>query len=132
MTSILIERLTPFLECNSPDPWAVGFKLSLLKRAREPILEMYSTSSSAFQWTALDHARRIRAIMSNPVWYNDPIHLDNHCDGSYIYAIPVVLDGWHRYFAHLAKKDTLINVSYGGRIDLLRYLQGKRKTCPSD
>lgn len=130
MNTIYLDRLTSFIGSN--DPWEVGFDPSLLGRVRKPNLEMYSTSKQPQCWTALDHARRIRTIMGNPDWYNDPIHLDNDCDGNRIYPIPIILDGWHRYFAHVATGDNIIKVIYGGRVDLLRYLEGKRKTCPQD
>ncbi len=61
----------------------------------------------------------------------DAIEIDNACDGGRIYPVPILLDGHHRLAAsHLAGART-IRVSYGGRVDLLRYLSGARKTCPA-
>lgn len=68
--------------------------------------------------------------MGEPEWYNDPIIVDNVCYGMTIAPIPELIDGWHRLFAHVVKKDETIRVSYSGRMDLLRYLQGRRKTAP--
>ena len=60
----------------------------------------------------------------------DAIEVDNECNWERIYPIPILLDGHHRLAAsHLAGAATIL-VSYGGRLDLLRYLTGARKTCP--
>jgi len=60
----------------------------------------------------------------------DAIEVDNECDWGRIYPIPILLDGHHRLAAaHLAGSERIL-VSYGGRLDLLRYLTGARKTCP--
>lgn len=61
----------------------------------------------------------------------DAIEVDNECNWGRIYPIPVLIDGHHRLAAsHLAGTST-IPVSYSGRLDLLRYLTGRRKTCPA-
>ena len=62
----------------------------------------------------------------------DPISLDNVCNGSHIYAMPVVIDGHHRLGASLLAGVPTIPAYYGGRTDLLSYLTGRRKTCPID
>ena len=60
----------------------------------------------------------------------DAIEVDNVCDRGRIYPVPDLLDGHHRLAAsHLAGARVIL-VSYGGRVDLLRYLTGARKTCP--
>ena len=60
----------------------------------------------------------------------DPITIDNECYNNQIYPVPILLDGHHRLAAaHLAGVPTIC-ASYGGRLDLLRYLTGTRKTCP--
>lgn len=60
----------------------------------------------------------------------DAIEVDNECNWGRIYPIPVLIDGHHRLAAsHLVGART-IRVSYSGRLDLLRYLTGRRKTCP--
>lgn len=60
----------------------------------------------------------------------DAIEVDNECAWGRIYPVPVLLDGHHRLAAsHLAQAST-IRVRYAGRLDLLRYLTGVRKTCP--
>lgn len=61
----------------------------------------------------------------------DAIEVDNECNWGRIYPVPVLLDGHHRLAAsHLAGARTIC-VSYAGRVDLLRYLTGARKTCPA-
>jgi hypothetical protein len=62
----------------------------------------------------------------------DAINVDNRCDFGQIYPEPILLDGHHRLAAcHLAGTQNIL-ASYGGRIDLLRYLTGERKTCPTE
>ena len=61
----------------------------------------------------------------------DAIEIDNVCGHGYIYPVPIVLDGHHRLAASHLAGARIILASYGGRIDLLRYLTGARKTCPS-
>lgn len=62
----------------------------------------------------------------------DPISIDNVCHSGRIYAEPVVLDGHHRLAGSVLAKARTIRAWYGGRIDLLNYLTGKRRKCPSD
>jgi hypothetical protein len=59
------------------------------------------------------------------------IEVDNECDHGQIYPVPVLLDGHHRLAASHLAGTRIILASYGGRVDLLRYLTGARKTCPS-
>lgn len=61
----------------------------------------------------------------------DAIEVDNECNFGRIYPVPVLLDGHHRLAASYLIGASTIRVSYGGRIDLLRYLTGARKTCPT-
>lgn len=61
----------------------------------------------------------------------DAIEVDNECNFGRIYPTPIVLDGHHRLAAsHLAGTPRIL-VSYGGRLDLLRYLTGAWKMCPA-
>jgi hypothetical protein len=61
----------------------------------------------------------------------DAIEVDNVCNHGHIYPEPVLLDGHHRLAASRLAGTRIILVSYGGRLDLLRYLTGARKTCPA-
>lgn len=63
----------------------------------------------------------------------DPIEIDNVCSPSwppYILPEPLIDDGHHRFWAALLANVERIPVSYSGRMDVLRYLQGKRETPP--
>lgn len=60
----------------------------------------------------------------------DAIEIDNECNGGRIYPVPVLLDGHHRLAASRLAGAPTIFASYGGRVDLLRYLTGARKKCP--
>jgi hypothetical protein len=61
----------------------------------------------------------------------DPIEVDNECGHGCIYPEPVLLDGHHRLAASHLAGTPIILANYGGRLDLLRYLTGARKTCPA-
>jgi hypothetical protein len=60
----------------------------------------------------------------------DAIEVDNECIFNRIYPEPILLDGHHRLAASHLASTRIILASYGGRVDLLRYLTGARKTCP--
>lgn len=57
------------------------------------------------------------------------IEIDNECSGGVILPQPIIIDGWHRYAAarwlYDQGKLTEIHCKYGGRVDVLEYLQGK-------
>ena len=53
-----------------------------------------------------------------------PLLIDNHCEGLTIYAEPILLDGHHRFAAAILTGQRTLPISYGGRVDLLRYLKG--------
>jgi hypothetical protein len=80
------------------------------------------------------HFGRVRffydAILAGKVL--DPITIDNVCDRGRIYPQPIVLDGHHRLAASFMATARTIPAWYGGRVDLLNYLMGRRETCPSD
>ena len=60
----------------------------------------------------------------------EPIDVDNRCEWGHVYPEPVLLDGHHRLAASHLANAPIILANYGGRVDLLRYLTGKRKSCP--
>jgi len=60
----------------------------------------------------------------------DAIEVDNVCNYGRIYPEPILLDGHHRLAASYLAEASSIFIHYGGRLDLLRYLRGTRKTCP--
>lgn len=61
----------------------------------------------------------------------EPVIVDNYCDGGHIYPEPLLDDGHHRLVAHHFAKARTIPAYYSGRIDLLNYLKGKRKSKPT-
>jgi len=61
----------------------------------------------------------------------DAVAVDNECGHGCIYPEPVLLDGHHRLAASHLAGAKIILANYSGRIDLLRYLTGARKTCPA-
>lgn len=96
----------------------------------EPISEFYE------EYERLDayHKGRVRYFVDclRAGQTLDPIVIDNVCHGMCVYPIPKFLDGNHRFMAHVLTGRTTIPASYGGRVDLLRYLEGKRRQCPSE
>jgi hypothetical protein len=60
-----------------------------------------------------------------------PIDIDNACDRNQILPEPIVTDGHHRLAGAILAGSICIKASYAGRTDLLRFLQGSRKTAPS-
>ena len=69
-----------------------------------------------------------RLLAGDPL---DAIEVDNVCGNGRIYPEPLVLDGHHRLAASHLAGARIILASYGGRVDLLRYLTGARKMCPA-
>lgn len=137
---VLIDRLLVFIDKNL-DPWSCDEPF-LLRHVSEvddsniedlgadkpwdPTIEDFPHSNN--HWF---HASRVLWLTKHPEYLQDPLQMDNDCFNGCIYPIPVILDGWHRFFAHRFLGMDKIPVSYSGRIDLLRYLTGKRKTAPS-
>ncbi len=56
--------------------------------------------------------------------------MDCHCDRGRVYPEPLIVDGWHRFGGVVMAGAEKMKVSFSGRLDLLRYLQGRRKTRP--
>lgn len=123
---ILVERLHPYLE--GVDPWDIGFDPTMIRMVPRPRKRPWDIDWGD-DWTAHDHVRRIAFFLEDPTRIT-PIMLDNVCDYGFIYAEPVLVDGWHRWFATLHLGLKTVPASYSGRLDLLRYLTGKRKTRP--
>lgn len=76
------------------------------------------------------HVARVAYFVQNPSEIQG-ITIDNYCYGYSIYPQAVIHDGWHRLMAAYILGMKKIKVNYGGREDLLRYLQGRRKTQPN-
>jgi hypothetical protein len=62
----------------------------------------------------------------------DPIVLDNKCANGHVYPILVLVDGHHRLCAADLAEAQTIPVLYSGRVDLLKWLEGKRAKRPEE
>lgn len=86
---------------------------------KHPILEQKSR-----EW----HIGRIIYFINHPTEIRD-IEIDNDCFDGHILPQPIIVDGWHRYAAARWLYDQCklseIHCRYGGRMDVLKYLQGK-------
>ena len=134
---ILLDRLVECFgagPCDEDDIWGVGFYPSMIDEGTslEPSCYTPDGHNAPRKWTAETHAARIRYLMQSPEDLEAPISLDCICGGGRVYAIPVILDGWHRYFAHHALKRKTIRAGFGGRVDLLEYLTGESDERPTD
>ena len=91
-----------------------------------PVLEQKSK-----EW----HIGRIVYFINRPKEIRD-IEIDNECNNGFILPQPFIVDGWHRYVAARWLYDqcklTEIHCRYGGRADVLEYLQGKTNDRPLD
>ena len=84
-----------------------------------PVLEQKSR-----EW----HIGRIIYFINHPTEIRD-IEIDNDCFDGHILPQPIIVDGWHRFVAARWLYDqcklSKIHCRYGGRMDVLDYLQGK-------
>lgn len=71
------------------------------------------------------HISRVAYFVQHPKEITG-IDVDNQCVGMYITPRAVVTDGWHRLMAAYILGLKTIDVNYGGRVDVLEYLQGLR------
>ena len=135
---ILIEKLHEFIPSECWE-WNEGEEISLddisiaIIEAIPEISEPYGDTwnhpvleHKAREW----HIGRIIYFINHPEEIRD-IDIDNQCECDQILPIPVIVDGWHRYAASIWLYDQgelkEIHCTYGGRVDVLEYLQGKRK-----
>lgn len=82
---------------------------------------------------AYDHGRvRYFADQLNLGVELDPIEIDNDCGHQCIYPVPLVLDGHHRLWAYNLVGREHIPATYGGRLDVLDYLTGRRAQLPTE
>lgn len=80
----------------------------------------------------LFHIARVAWFVLHPEEING-IEIDNECscDGRFILPKAIIVDGWHRVLAAKISGIEKVKVVYGGRMDALYYLQGK-KTEPTE
>lgn len=112
--SIAIHEALPIISEPYGDTW------------KYPVLEHKSRN-----W----HIGRIMYFIEHPEEIRD-IEIDNECNCGCIFPQPVIIDGWHRYAAarwlYDQGKLTQIHCRYGGRLDVLEYLQGMRDELLED
>lgn len=133
---IRIDKLIEFLPSEHWE-WDETGKINLddISIARhEGLPEISEPYGDTWKYPVLEHRTRdwhigrILYFIKNPNEIRD-IEIDNECSGRYILPQPVIVDGWHRYAAArwLFDQGKLfeIHCNYGGRMDVLEYLQGK-------
>lgn len=140
---ILIDRLSEFYPVNSWS-WNEGEVVELDDIAcaiheghpeesepfgdtwKHPCMENKST-----EW----HIGRILYFIKHPEEIRD-IEVDNLYSGDYIFPVPSIIDGNHRFMAAMWLQDqgkmSKVHCRYGGRMDLLDYLVGKTDICPDE
>lgn len=81
------------------------------------------------------HIGRIIYYINHPNEIKD-IEIDNACSNGLILPQPFIVDGWHRFAAarwlYDQGKLNKIHCRYGGRMDVLEYLQGKTNSFDSE
>lgn len=135
-----MDRLQEFFR-DRKDPWGAGFREVFVKKARlvpesfsayvetegaQKISEGFAAICGRTPaWSGRKHAGRVRFLMGRPDLLSDPIVIDCVCAGGRVYPIPILIDGWHRYFAHKLLGSPTIRASFGGVVDLAEYLSGR-------
>ena len=133
-SEILVDRLVATYEWPNDDPQSAPFRRLTLEEVlgHRPVAAYLDDHSRIVDeaW----HIGRVRffydELRAGRVL--DPISIDNRCDRGHIYPEPILLDGHHRLAASVIAGSRTILAWYGGRLDLLAYLTGGRRTCPSD
>lgn len=141
VTKILLSRLREYLPTDI-DPWSCegsfnidevqALSWSEVQDMRPSVRLPYERflSKGKHIGQGVWHEARIRWLMERPKHLAFPLEIDNLCGEGSVYPVPVLLDGWHRYFASCLLNLKTVYISYGGRTDLLDYLAGKRKNPP--
>jgi hypothetical protein len=95
-----------------------------------PSCKEYACERSESRFKDAYHIGRVRYFVENGIV--DPIEIDNVCDHGNIYAVPIIIDGHHRFWAAIIRCDETIPVCYGGRLDLHAWLSGITRRRPID
>lgn len=133
---IRIDRLNDFLPDESWE-WDLQGEINLDDISiaiHEALTENSEPYGDTWEHSVLErrsrdwHIGRIIYFINHPMEIRD-IEIDNECSGNFILPQPIIVDGWHRYAAarwlYDKGKLTEIHCRYGGRADVLEYLQGK-------
>lgn len=122
--------------------WSGSIDLNDISIARhEGLPEISDPYGDTWKYPVLEHRTRdwhigrILYFIKRPNEIRD-LEIDNKCSGGYILPQPVIVDGWHRYAAARWLFDqgklSEIHCKYGGRIDVLKYLQGRTNDIPEE
>ena len=140
---ILIDRLSEFFPVNSWQ-WNEGEVIELdditcaIHEAQPEESEPFGDTwkhmcmeSKSTEW----HIGRIVYFINHPEKIRD-IEIDNLYSENYIFPVPTIIDGNHRFMAAMWLNDqgkmNKVHCRYGGRMDLLDYLTGKISECPDE
>ena len=128
-TLILVSRL---LEYVNPLETIFGLELPTREEfAQADLVRMHAEPGNRDELYDVGRISYFMAWFQNSVPV-DPISIDCYTNRGHVYANPVILDGWHRLAAAHLTNTARIRATFGGRLDLLRYLQGQRKTRPEE
>lgn len=138
---IFIERLEQFFPVDSWQ-WNEGEIITLddiscaihdcVPENSEPFGDTWKhlcLESKSTEW----HVGRIIYFIKHPEEIRD-IEIDNVCYDGYIFPVPTIIDGNHRFMAAMWLRDQgrmeKVHCRYGGRMDVLDYLIGAVDECP--
>lgn len=116
---------------KSQEPWWINYdnKISVFGLLSRIKTENTNVHTGDDDWTAADHARRIKYLANHPEELKDPIHMSS--EPTYVKdPIPVINDGWHRLYAHHYLDKTYIYATWKGSRKLRDYLTGKTNKKP--
>lgn len=117
------------------DPWGdlASFHLDMIGQGTsEEAIPFSWGNECGWEKTGDWHAGRIRHLISHPKELSQPIEVDCECSQNRILALPLIVDGWHRFLAHIWTKAPIINATFGGLVDLREYLEGVTDTRPPE
>jgi hypothetical protein len=139
--TILLERLQKLLWWDSEVQFAwLGVNISItdvsaaladpcIPEISEPFKDDYLCPIIPFVKSKEWHLGRIK-FLYHRLDNLEPIEVQNRCEGSYQFPIPVITDGRHRLLASIAKGCRTIDISYFGMDSLLDYLTGACNEIP--
>lgn len=140
---ILINRLSEFFPDNRFE-WNEG-EVVKLNDIADAIHEGQSEEADPFgdTWKHMCmeskstewHIGRVLYFINHPDEIRD-IEIDNLYSGDYIFPVPTIIDGNHRFMAAMWLHDQgemeKVHCRYGGRMDVLDYLTGNIDECPDE
>lgn len=105
-----------------------------LTKGLEPVKEHYHNLGDPFTIIQANRTKEwhIRRVIYFIKYHNKikPIIVDNEVLNGYILPQPIIVDGHHRAMAKFILGHKYLTIEYGGRKDILNYLQGKTDIKP--